>query len=298
MSTRGWYEYYVMDPSSGRRTLAMQFYKWGDAVPENALAEYEQLQDKIEEADGCLPVIWLDDLLREQLGPLYENLPDHFSIAAFLFLIQRAYEETSPWHSYSDRDLDLPREERADYRLGFEVGKAMVLNGFEPQRHSDPILDRVLFFIAVGHFVRPWKRYGSTWSVLQWLQYLTQVTLETDMGSIAGNRGLAPWDISYIYRFFIRIDPEQPFRIERLAIELCDRYGEDLFTSLESEDEDEESREYALAESAELRQTIERSDIDLYSLHQSGIDFRPNEDRFWDTQAYEQPPLIHSKSKP
>lgn len=54
---------------------------------------------------------------------------------------------------------------------------------------------------------------------------------------------------------------------------------------------------YALAESAKLRQTIERFDIDLYSLHQSGIDFRSSEDRFWNTQAYEQPPLIHSKSK-
>lgn len=297
MSTRGWYEYYVMDPSSGRRTLAMKFYKWGDAVPENALVEYEQLQDKLEDADGCLPVIWLDDLLREQLGNLYEHLPDHFSIAAFLFLIQRAYEETSLWRPYSDRDLDLPEEERADYRLGFEVGKAMVLNAFEPQRHSDPILDRVLFFIAVGYFVRPWKRYALTWSVLQWLQYLTQVTLETDMGSIAGDRGPAPWDISYIYRFFIWIDPKQPFRIKRLAIELCDRYGKDLFTSLESEDDDEESCEYALAESAELRKTIERFDIDLYSLRQSGTNFKPNEDRFWDTQAYEQPPLIHSKSK-
>lgn len=291
MSTRGWYEYYVIDPSNGLQTLAMQFYKWGDATPENALCEYGKLHDMIEDSDGRLPVIWLYDLLREQLGSLYEHLPDHFSIAAFLFLIQRAYEETSPWNSYSFRDLDLPKEARADYRLGFEVGKAMVLNGFEPLHHSDPILDRVRFFVAVGHFVRPWKNYGLTWSVPRWLQYLTQITLQTEMGSIARDLGPSPCDISYIHRFFIWIDPKELFRIERLAIELCDHYGNDLFISLESEDHDEDNMEYERARSAELRQTIERLGVNLYSLRESAIDFTQNADRFWDPQAYEQPPL-------
>ena len=296
MSTRGWYEYYVIDPSSGLQTLAMQFYKWGDATPENALCEYGNLHAMIKDSDGRLPVNWLDDLLREQLGSLYSHLPDHFSIAAFLFFIQRAYERTSGWDSYSFRNHDIPMEARADYRLGFEVGQAMVLNGFKPRHHPDPILDRVRFFVAVGHFVRPWENYGLSWSVLQWLQYLTQITLETDMGSIAGDFVFQQWDISYIYRFFIWIDSNEPFRIERLAIELCDSYGKDLFIRLESEDDDEDDMEYAQAQLAELRQTIERLGVKLYSLRESAIDFRQNVDRFWDPQSDEQPPRIDSKT--
>ncbi|SDW03943.1 hypothetical protein SAMN05421783_101183 [Thiocapsa roseopersicina] len=63
----------------------MQFYKWGDAVPEHALNEWHMLSDQIKNADGVLPVVWLDDLLRQQLGELYARLPTHFSVAAFLF---------------------------------------------------------------------------------------------------------------------------------------------------------------------------------------------------------------------
>jgi hypothetical protein len=97
MSTRGWYEYHVMDPATNRRTLAMQFYKWGDAIPEHALDEWRMLSDQIDNAGGLLPVVWLDDLLRQELGELYARLPAHFSVAAFLFLIQRAEEEQSPF---------------------------------------------------------------------------------------------------------------------------------------------------------------------------------------------------------
>ena len=131
----------------------------------------------IKDSDGRLPVIWLDDLLRGQLGSLYSHLPDHFSTAAFLFLIQRAYEESSTLKLYSHQHRGIPKEARADYRLGFAVGHAIGLNGFKPDDHPDPILDRVLFFVATGHFVRPWENYGLTWSVLQWLQYITQITL-------------------------------------------------------------------------------------------------------------------------
>ena len=71
----------------------------------------------------------------------------------------------------------------------------------------------MLGFIGAGHFVRPWRDYGLTWSVLQWLQYLTQVTLKHEMGSIAGDLKVPVWDISYRYRFFIWIDSKTPFRI-------------------------------------------------------------------------------------
>ena len=52
-----------------------------------------------------MPVIWLDDLLREQLGDTYPNLPGHFSLGAFLFLIQRANEERSRNEVIAVRDL-------------------------------------------------------------------------------------------------------------------------------------------------------------------------------------------------
>jgi len=44
-----------------------------------------------------------------------------------------------------------------------------------------------------------------TFSVLEWLQYLTQVTLEKNMGSIAGYYGSRPWEQTFLYRFFIWI---------------------------------------------------------------------------------------------
>jgi len=82
-----------------------------------------------------------------------------------------------------------------------------------------------------------------------------------------------------------------------LAIELCDSHGKDLFTSLEStEEDDEEYRAYALAECAEIRQQVEQLGVNLYSLRDSAVDFRQNEDRFWDQYAYEQPPLKHGRS--
>jgi hypothetical protein len=118
------------------------------------------LSDQIDNAGGLLPVVWLDDLLRQELGELYARLPAHFSVAAFLFLIQRAEEEQSPFRNWEFRDL--PKDERPDYRLGFAIGKAMVLAGFQPWNHPDRLLDRVLGFIGAGHFVRPWRDYGLT----------------------------------------------------------------------------------------------------------------------------------------
>ena len=290
MSTRGWYEYHVLDPVSRRRSLAMQFYKWGDATPGHALDEYRLIKHQIDQAEGLLPVIWLDDLLRDQLGQLYDRLPGHFSIAAFLFLIQRAQEERSPFRNWDYHDL--PKDERPDYRLGFAIGKAMVEHGFQPQSHPDPLLDDVLGFIAGGHFVRPWREYGLTWSVLQWLQYLTQVTQETHMGSIAGDLRVPTFDISYLYRFFIWIDPAQPFRITRLAIELCERFGKDLLLELEDRpDKDADQARYDRQQADALLTEIRKEGIDMFSLDQAKAEFEPETDTFWGPHHHERPPL-------
>ena len=65
-------------------------------------------------------------------------------------------------------------------------------------------------------------------SFLIWLQYLTQPTMDVGMGSIAGDYR-APFDISYIYRFFIFV-PEIDYgqRIVDIRLQVCDRGGTDL----------------------------------------------------------------------
>ena len=297
MSTRGWYEYHVIDPATCTHSLSMQFYKWGDATPENALLEWKMLKGHIDRSKGLLPVIWLDDLLREQLGPLYSSLPRHFSLTAFLFLIQRASEECAPYHDWACREL--PRDQRPDYRLGFAVGEAMALNGFEPRGHTDPHLNRVLSFIATGHYVRPWKDYALSWSVVQWLQYLTQVTLERGMGSIAGDLRMPYGDVSYIHRFFIWTDPSVPFGIDRLALQLCDRDGDDLLEPLgDADDEQGGSRSDELEEAAKTQRQAEELHADLYSLRTDEVEFTSVQERLWCRACHEQPPVLHGQDTP
>ena len=290
MSTRGWYEYYVIDSTSNSISLAMQFYKWGDATPENALSEWRFLQDQIEKAQGRLPIVWLDDLLREQLHELHLNLPPHFSVGAFLFLLQRAAEESAPLQRF--RYSHLPMEQRPDYRLGFGIGKAMALNGFPKQEHSDPYLETIQDFIMAGHFIRQWKHYGLRTSVLSWLQYLTQTTLETDMGSIAGDF-YPPFDISYIYRLFIWSLPDELFAIDRLSVELCDQNGDDLLYRLrQADDQSEENAEYDRRLADNLSLQIQAARADTYSLAEARKKLTATPDHFWGRHCRERPELI------
>jgi len=267
----------------------MQFYKWGDATPENALCEWQLLKKQIDKNDGCLPVIWLDDMLREQLGVLYDRLPKHFSVAAFLFLIQRAHEESSPYRNWKYRELE--EEHRPDYRLGFALGETMALHGVRRQRHEDPVLNLVLTFIAIGRFVRPWRDYGLNWRFLEWLQYLTQPTQSVDMGSIAGDRTPPIFDISYRYRFFIEIDSTEPWRIVRLAIELCDASGHNLLqrgAPAPDADEDELIDEQ---EAQKLRQRIAEEVVQTDTLAEVEKVYAAELDCFWGATHNEQPPL-------
>jgi hypothetical protein len=219
MSTSGWYEYYVVDPDTRARSFALAVYKPCDAFPEHAVHECALLREQIARGHGRLPVEWLDDLLREQLGTLYGLLPRGFSVAAFLFLIQRAQEDapvvvdTQAGERFRARTPEEP--------LRRAVAKAMDAHGFQPRRHLDPILDQVLFYVATGRFVRPWKRFARTWSVLKWLQYLTQQTLRNEMG-LTTRRLKAPRHVSLVARFIIHCDPVYPFSITRLSIKLSD----------------------------------------------------------------------------
>jgi len=274
MSTRGWYEYHVLDEQNTSRALSMQFYKWGDAVPINALAEWNFLKKKLQENAGRLPIEHLNKMLREQLNELFESLPSHFSLAAFLFILQRAKEEQSPLRRIYFNEL--PIEQHPDFQLRLTIAEAMAKNGFEPSHYEDSLLNDVVRFIAVGRFIRPWKYYGLTWSVLNWLQYLTQVTSKVEMGSIAGDLYMPRGDIQFIYRFFIWINTTDTLKVDRFAIELCDNRGRNL---LYIEDDQEEKEE--------LKEMVQRLDADTYSLAQAEKDFVMIDDHFWGSQCYE-----------
>ena len=276
VSTRGWYEYYVLDEQNNTRALAMQFYKWGDAVPNYALEEWIFLQRKLQENADRLPVEWLDDLLREQLNELYDNLPPHFSLAAFLFMLQRAEEEQCPLRRM--RYNEFPLEQSPDFCLGLALGEAMALNGYVLPRCEDSLLNAVARFIAVGRFVRPWKDYGLTWPVLKWLHYLTQADAIAEMGSFAGNLDVSRWEINYIYRFFVWVNSSDVFKVDRFALELCDDSGMNLFDVKENQGEIEG-----------LKKMTKRQDVEMYSLAQAEKDFAPTEDLFWAPQCYERP---------
>ncbi|MEA2059448.1 MAG: hypothetical protein U9P10_02780 [Thermodesulfobacteriota bacterium] len=289
MSTRGWYEYYTINPDEKQITLSMQFYKWGDATPGNALCEWLFFKKKLEEAQGCLPVHLMDKMLKNQLNELYDGLPENFSVAAFLFMLQRASEflrhENLRWAG-----LDIPMRERPDYRLGYEIGRRMDKFTVLPE-NTDEHIKTVVQFIETGNHIRPWRKYGLTFSVLEWLQYLTQVTLQKDMGSIAGSYD-SPWDHMFLYRFFIWISREDRFKIDQIAIELLTDYGDSLLSPGIGRDEYEEESFQDIYE--ELSANIYKYDIKIYSLNDAEKEFELTADRFWKIKNYEYPELTEA----
>lgn len=289
MSTRGWYEYYTINPDLKQMMLSMQFYKWGDATPGNAFCEWLFFKNKLEEAEGCLPVDLLNNMLNHQLKDLYDGLPENFAVAAFLFMLQRASEflryEDGRWSS-----LDIPLKERPDYRLGYEIGRQMTRFPVLP-KNNDKHIQTVLEFIETGNKIRPWKKYGLTFSVLEWLQYLTQVTLQKDMGSIVGFYD-SPWDHNYLYRFFIWISPKDRFKIDHIAIEPCNANEESLLSPGLGSDEDEKESFQEVYE--ELSEKIDKYDIKIYSLNDAKKEYELAKDKFWKIKHYEYPELTEA----
>lgn len=271
MSTRAWYDYYIIDPESGTMTLSMRFYKWGDGTPENALAEYRLFRERLQQLGGQLPVAWLDRLLRDQLGDLHATLPPQFATAAFLFLLQRASDEEQRqfWHRHT------PPEERPDFHLRFALDEALTAKPFEIPPQTDPLLERVRRFLATAHTLRPWRDYGLRLDLLDWLQYLTQPTSSADMGAIAGDWEPA-WDINYRFRFFFWIDSQRPLRIGQMAIELCRRDGTDLLSVT-----DANADEWECEQRDALREIVRASDINITSLAALQHDYATTPDRFW-----------------
>lgn len=243
MSTRGWYEYYVVDDARKQVSLAIQFYKWGDATPANAISELIDLRAATRTLKGRVPVQHVVHLLRDNLGAAYEHLPESFPLGCYYFLLQRAAEELSPFRR---RYYDLPKEERPDYALGRAVGLASVQKGFEVPRVGDPTIDMAHFSIEVGVLVRRWQEHSKEMNFLQWVQYITQDTKVIDMGSLAGDyEPPSRIDHTYRYRVFLRV-PEvgaEDQRIDGIHLELLNSSGEPLLADPAHSDEHEELRE-------------------------------------------------------
>jgi hypothetical protein len=202
MSTRGWYEYYVVDALEREVSLAMQFYKWGDATPGNALAELGLLQEKTDLLGRHIPVGEVRTLLLDNLGSAYGSLPDSFLIGCYYFLLQRAEKEQSPFRRC--RYAHLAEQKRPDYLLGYALGVAEAKQGFEHPHHDDPTIARVMSSIGVGTLLRRWRDHCARMTFLEWLQLITQVEEEVRMGSLAGPY-TQPFDTSYVYRFFFHV---------------------------------------------------------------------------------------------
>ena len=335
MSTRGWYEYYTINPKLNQITLSLQFYKWGNATPENAHEEWKFFEKQLIETDECLPIPFLDDMLRQQLSSLYPNLPGNFSTALFLFMPQRARETSGYFSQWKWEKMDMPLKQRPDYRLGYAIGRAITkkklsensllqkfITEFDEANQSEKIsrkelktlyeklnnatrsepetqnkyIETVIEYAITGEYIRPWKNYGLKLSVLEWLQYLTQVTLKTDMGSICG-RFSRPWDCDFVYRFFIWHDPTAPFKIKKIAVEFCDRDGENLFPSNYPREKQEISEAYVEEDYESLLLKMRGSNIELFSLNQALRKYELTPDIFWEVENYEHPPLINPSLK-
>ncbi len=280
MSTRAWYEYYVLQSETGHAALSMQFYKWGDATPENALAELLFFKEIREKIGGVFPVHLLDDMLQEQLGPAHEELPSGFSTACYLFLLQRAAEELRWWKA--NRHRDIPKEERPDYKYAFEIGRAMKLRGFPIDDHNDKFIGLANAFVASGKYVRPWAHYCLRFNVLQWIQILTQDTMELDMSSIAQSFK-APGDISFIHRYFIFVSHKRaPRSIEDIRLQVCDDTEIDVFS-------DEALKKWTAGYGdkwfrdmrADLIQQFEKAEEQPYSLKEAVKTYQIERSSFW-----------------
>ena len=129
-------------------------------------------------------------------------------------------------------------------------------------------------------------------NLLGWLQYLTQPTRSADMGSLAGDWD-PHWDIAYRYRLFFWIHSDDPFRITRIAIELCDRAGSNLLTAADPEDDDEWRRE----ELNRLRETIRESDIAMAALETVQREYAMPADRFWQFRERPDPQETRSRAR-
>ncbi len=289
MSTRGWYEYYVLDLERNEMSLAMQFYKWGDATPENAIYEYSHFIDMLTEHKKNLPLDSVDNFLKNQLGYLYDELPKYFHVGVLFFMLQRASEELSYYKRLNYMHMD--EKKRPDYLLYFELGKQKYLKDYYLPSHDDKYLLQVEYFLAIGSLIREWKKYGLRLNVLEWLQYITQITLEYDMGSIAGSFSKREADFpSYLYRFFICINYQEKVNIDSVRLNICNIDGSSVLAPCDTNhNKDMEEQSYKEQKRMELINLTQKYNVNLYSYEEALGKFKFISDNFW--KIKENPPL-------
>ncbi|MBH25696.1 MAG: hypothetical protein CMH57_14840 [Myxococcales bacterium] len=228
MSTRGWYEFYVIDEERDTVELALQFYKWGDATWNNAHVEHNRFKALTRKFNSTLPLQPVEDFFTDQLGDRASSLSQAFMLSYTFFLLLRADSILdNPFLTWRARTK--PLEDQADYQLGYQVGLAAALQGQTIPRHKIRVLERALFSLAVGRYIRRWSEWQERLPFLDWLQYITMITDDSEMGHILSSRILA-WDISYRYRFFFHVPTLTPHqqRIQRIGVQFCSSNGSNL----------------------------------------------------------------------
>lgn len=287
MSTRAWVEYYVVERSTRRVSLAMQFYRWAYAEPAHAAADVRELMRLTREQDGAIPVGLVRELLEENVHDAVRWLPESFPIGCYFFLLQRAVEETDRlWPVW--RKSGMAEEERPDRILSNEVDEAMKAKGIATRSCGDPIIDRAHFSIGVGRFARRWEESSACMTFLRWLQYITQATAEIDFGSVAGQYEKARE--SYTHRVFFHVDhvarDTQP--IDAIELEVCSGGGRSLGEQLRAvlaDAEDEEDRETWLQQHAEAIRALENGPFRLTSLAEVLRDHELVSSAFWESRV-------------
>ncbi len=228
MSTRGWYEFYAVENAAKRFSLAMQFYKLGDATPHNAICELRSLASATTALGQRIPVQLVRELLDENLGAAAARLPASFPLGCYYFLLQRAEDEV--YDPFADlRYTGMPAEERPDVKLDKALKEAQAKTGWNAPRHGHPVISRAYRSIAVGRLVRPWRECSASMPFLKWLQYITQDSKKTEAGSIAGDYVMRG-DARYVYRFFFRVPAieESDQRVESIDLQVYERWGRAL----------------------------------------------------------------------
>lgn len=271
MSTRGWYELYVVDDGRREVSRAMQWYKWGGATPENALEERALLQSLIARLGHRPPVHLVDDLLRDNTGDAFAVLPRGFALGCYCFFLLRAAEELRSAPFRPPEWLLLPESQRPDYQLSAAVSEASALQGYRIPLTGDVTLDRAHYSIEVGKLVRRWVDHSADLTFLRWLQYLTQVSNKMRMGSLAGDYE-APWfDVSYRYQLFVRVPAldARNQRVTDIRIDLGGEGGGDLLDEVNAElakADRADDRAYLTAERARLAELLDGARPHLTSL--------------------------------
>ena len=113
------------------------------------------------------------------------------------------------------------------------------------------------------------------------------------MGSLAGDWETY-WEIAYRYRVLFWIDPDDPFRITRIAIALCEHDGRNLLTTADPQDDHGWRREQL----NRVREIIDKANIEVTTLAAVERDYAMPPDRFWQFPERPDPKETRRRTQP